>query len=320
MSFQRTKELILSLRPVAAWPQMAELVERIQLRDLTVAVWDYPAAACEAVGGSPDAAVRGSAAILCSLISIHLVDDMLDEDPGGEYHRLGPGATANLALAFQAAGHLVLDEDTLPPQTRSALQAILSDMALATARGQSLDTRCFATEEEYWQTIEAKTPPLFAAAASVGALLGGAPPEVAERLSELGGRLGLGVQVSDDLLDALRAPAAADWMRRPNNLPILYAMTAEHPEREVFLELSARVADEPAALAAAQEILVRCGALSYCVFKLLEILGEARALLARLPLAKPEPILRLFDAQTQPLHRLFVAAGAAAPDTLLQQP
>lgn len=320
MSFQRTKELILSLRPVAAWPQMAELVERIQLRDLTVAVWDYPVAACEAVGGPPEAAVRGSAAILCSLISIHLVDDMLDEDPGGEYHRLGPGATANLALAFQAAGHQVLDQDTLPPQTRSALQAALSGMALATARGQSLDVRNFCNEEEYWQVVEAKTPPLFAAAATVGALLGGAPPEVVERLGELGGRLGLGVQVSDDLLDALRAPAAADWRRRPNNLPILYAMTAEHPEREVFLELSARFA-EPAALAAAQEILVRCGALSYCVFKLLEILGEARALLARVPLARPEPILRLFDAQTQPLHRLFLAAGAAEPDSLLlQQP
>ena len=316
MSFQRTKELILALRPVAAWPQMAEMVERIQLRDLTVAVWDYPAAACEAVGGSPEAAVRGSAAILCSLISIHLVDDMLDEDPGGDYHRLGPGATANLALAFQAAGHQVLDEETLPPQTRSALQAALSGMALATARGQSLDARHFCNEEEYWQVVEAKTPPLFAAAASVGALLGGAPPELVERLSELGGRLGLGVQVTDDLLDALRAPAAADWNRRLNNLPILYAMTAEHPEREVFLELSARAA-EPEALAAAQEILVRSGALSYCAFKLLEILNEARSLLESISLARPEPVLRLFDAQTKPLHRLFMAAGSPHADLLL---
>jgi Polyprenyl synthetase len=315
MSLQRTKELILALRPVAAWPQMVELVARLQPRALS-GVCDYPAAVCEAVGGSPEAAARGSAAILCSLLSIHLVDDMLDEDPGGDYHRLGSGVTANLALAFQAAGHQVLDEPALPPETRSALQSALATMALATARGQSLDVRDFRDEEEYWQVIGTKTPPLFAAAASVGALLGGAPPEMVERLGRLGGLLGLGVQVSDDLLDALRTPAAADWSRRSNNLPILYAMTAEHPEREAFLDLSARAA-EPEALTAAQEILVRCGALSYCIFKLLEILGEARALLESVPLPSPEPVLRLFEAQMEPLRRLLVTAGAPAANELL---
>ena len=314
MSVQRTKELILSLRPVAAWPQMAELVERIDPPGLS-GVLDYPGAACEAVGGSPEAAVPGSAAILCSLISIHLVDDMLDEDPGGDYHRLGAGAAANLALAFQAASHQILDAITLPPQIRAALQATFSAMALATAHGQSLDARGLRDEEEYWQVAGAKTPPLFAAAASVGALLGGASPEVAERLSRLGGLLGLGIQVSDDLLDALRSPAAADWNRRLNNLPSLYAMTADHPDREAFLELSARAA-EPEALAAAQEILVRSGALSYCVFKLLEILGEGRSLLTGVPLAKPESVLRLFEAQTRPLRHLFTAAGAPDADSL----
>lgn len=308
MSLQRTKDLILALRPVAAWPQMVELVERVQPRGL-FGIWEYPAAACEAVGGSREAALRGSAAILCSLLSIHLVDDMLDEDPGGDYHRLGPGITANLALAFQAAGHQVLDDSTLPPQSRSALQAILFRMALATAHGQSLDAGSLKNESEYWHVAGAKTPPLFAAAFSIGSLLGGASDEEADRIGRLGGLLGLCVQVSDDLLDALRTPAAADWNRRANNLPILYAMTAEHPEREIFLEVSTRTA-EPEALAAAQEILVRCGALSYCVFKMLEIFGETRSLLASLALPSPGPVTQLFDAHTEPLHRLFAAAGA----------
>jgi geranylgeranyl pyrophosphate synthase len=308
MSLQRTKELILSLGPVATWPQMVELLERVQPRGL-FGIWDYPAAACEAVGGPPETALRGSAAILCSLISIHLLDDMLDEDPEGDYHRLGPGVTANLALAFQEAGHQVLEDAVLAPQTRSALQATLSGMALATAYGQSLDVRELRDEEEYWQVVSTKTPPLFAGAFALGALLGGAPPDAVSRLSRLGGLLGLCVQVSDDLLDALRTPAAADWSRRPNNLAILYAMTAEHAERTAFLELSARTADA-AALAAAQEILVRCGALSYCIFKMLEILGEARDVMASLALPSPEPVARLFDAHTEPIHRLFEAAGA----------
>lgn len=307
MSLQSTKDVILALRPVAAWPQMVHLVERVQSRGL-FGVWEIPAAACEAVGGAPRAAVRGSAAILCSLISIHLVDDLLDEDPFGDYRRLGPGQVANLALAFQAAGHQVLDEATPSPQVRSALQAILSGMALATAHGQSLDARELRDEEEYWQVVGTKTPPLFAAAFSIGSLLGGAPPEVVEQLGRLGRILGLCVQVSDDLLDALQSPAAADWSRRPNNLPILYAMTADHPEREAFLKLSAHAAD-PEALAAAQAILVRSGALSYCAFKMLELIHEARSLLEGLPLASTEAIARLFDAHTAPIHRLFAAAG-----------
>src|SRR6185436_1618484 len=308
MSLQRTKELILGLRPVAEWPHMIELVERIQPRGL-FGVWEYPVAACQAVGGAGESAVWASAAILCSLISIHLVDDMLDEDPKGDYHRLGPGVTANLALAFQAAGHQVLEEATVPQQTRSALHAGLSGMALATAHGQSLDAREVTDEDEYWRIVRTKTPPLFASAFSLGALLGGAPPAEAERLGRLGGLLGLCIQVSDDLLDALRTPAAADWNRRPNNLPILYAMTADHPERELFLELSARAA-EPAALATAQSILVRCGALSYCAFKMLAILREAHEVLVGISLASSEPVTRLFDAHTEPLHRLFAAAGA----------
>lgn len=305
MSLDRIKASIGVLPEVAAWPQMAELVERIRPGG-PLSVWELPLAACEAVGGAPEAALPGSAAILCSLISLHLVDDMLDEDPAGDHHRLGPGGAANLALAFQAAGHQLLEET--PQANRSTLQASLSRMALATSFGQSLDARELADEDEYWQVVEAKTSPLFGTAFTIGALLGGAPASLSAPLGRLGRCLGLWVQVSDDLLDALRTPAAADWRRRPNNLALLYAMTADHAERESFLELSARPED-PAALAAAQEILVRCGAVSYCVFKMLEILDEARSLLSGMPLAAPAPLSRLFDAQMRPIRHLFETAG-----------
>ncbi|HJX28373.1 MAG TPA: polyprenyl synthetase family protein [Thermoanaerobaculia bacterium] len=316
MSLDRIKASIGVLPEVAAWPQMAELVERIRPGG-PLSVWELPFAACEAVGGSPEAALPGSAAILCSLISLHLVDDMLDDDPAGDYHRLGAGPAANLALAFQAAGQQLLAE--APQDTRSALQASLSRMALATAFGQSLDARELEDEDEYWQVVGAKTSPLFGAAFAIGALLGGAPAALSAPLGRLGGSLGLCIQVSDDLLDALRTPAAADWHRRPNNLALLYAMTADHPERDRFLELSARP-DDPAALAAAQEILVRSGAASYCVFKMIEILEEARSLLAGLPLAAPAALSRLFDAQARSIRHLFESAGAADAATLSWSP
>lgn len=314
MRFDDMKGQIRSLREVAAWPEMLGLIERVLYRE-SLSVWDYPEIVCEVVGGEPERALPAAAAVFCSLISIHLVDDMLDLDAKGDYRRLGEGRTANLALAFQAAGHKLLDDPALPAATRAALQANLAQMALGTAFGQGLDSLEVKGEEEYWRVVEAKTPPLFAAAFRLGALLGGAPAGLTDELGRLGGILGRLVQVTDDLTDAVQVPAGADWQRRSNNLPILFAMTAEHPDRELFLQLSRRVG-EPEALAAAQKILIASGAVSFCAFKMLEFAREANDLLARLPLQKPEPIRDLIQLHLAPLHRLLASVGVEEPAAL----
>ena len=314
MKFDEMKAQIRSLQEVAAWPEMLRLIERVLHRE-SLSVWDYPEVVCEAVGGDANLALPAAAAIFCSLISIHLVDDMLDLDPHGDYRRLGEGRAANLALAFQAAGHRLLDDPALPPPTRAALQATLAQMALGTAFGQGLDSHEVTGEEEYWRVVEAKTPPLFAAAFRLGALIGGAPAGPVDGLARLGGILGRLVQVTDDLTDAVQVPAGADWQRRSNNLTILFAMTAEHPERERFLELSRRVAD-PESLAAAQKILISSGAVSFCAFKMFEFAKEANDLLAELPLPDPEPIARLIQLHLAPLHRLLASVGVEEPAAL----
>ncbi|HZF09835.1 MAG TPA: polyprenyl synthetase family protein [Thermoanaerobaculia bacterium] len=314
MQFEEMKARIRSLHEVAAWPEMLELIERVGYRE-SLSVWDYPRIACTAVGGDAAMALPAAAAIFCSLISIHLVDDMLDLDPRGDYRRLGEGRIANLALAFQAAGHRLLDDSDLPASTRSALQATLARMALGTAFGQGLDACEVTGEEEYWRVVGEKTPPLFGAAFRMGAQIAGAPEAVAEGLDRLGCILGRLVQVSDDLSDALQAPAGADWQRRSNNLPILYAMTAEHPDRERFLALSGRV-EEPEALAAAQKILLSSGAVSFCAFKMFEFSKEAQSLFQRLPLASPEPVALLLETHLTPLHRMLASVGVEEPAAL----
>lgn len=314
MRFERMKSKIREIREIAAWPEMSDLIDRAVHREW-ISVWDYPVVSCQAVGGTEEQSLPGAAAVFCSVVSIHLVDDMLDDDPRGDYHRLGIGPTANLALAFQAAGHRLLDEPSLDLQLRAKLQAIFAGMSLATSFGQNLDARELKSEQEYWRTVESKTPPLFAAALEIGALLGGASGQTAKQLAHFGHVLGLFVQVSDDLSDALQAPARADWQRGSNNLPILYALTAEHPDREEFQQLVSRVND-PEALALAQKILLRCGAISYCAFKLLEFAREARSSLARIPLDNPEPVARLLDLHMRPLHKLFESVGVEEPTEL----
>jgi geranylgeranyl diphosphate synthase type I len=314
MSFEAIKQRILARLEVAGWPQMVQLIERT-VDHPSRSIWRHSVLACQAVGGTAEAAVPGAAAILCSLLSIHLVDDMLDDDPRGDYRHLGTGTAANLALAFQAVAHRLLEDAAPDPATCTALQATLARMSLATAFGQSLDAVEARNEEEYWRAVEAKTPPLFSAALSIGAQLGGAPASTVAQLEAFGGWLGKFIQVSDDLVDALQTPAQADWRRRSNNLAILYASTAEHAEREEFTQLAAR-AEDPSALAAAQQILLRSGAVSYCTFKLMEFSRQARDLLARIPLPDPEPLRRLLDQQLRPLDQLFASTPFAIPDEI----
>jgi geranylgeranyl pyrophosphate synthase len=311
MRFERMKQRIRDLEAVAVWPEMIDLIERAAHQDCR-SIWEYPVLACEAVGGRQEDSLPGAAAVFCTLASIHLVDDILDDDPLGDYHKLGVGYTANLALAFQAAAHRILQEAATEPAVQMALQGRLALMGLATAYGQALDAREISSEADYWKVVGAKTPPLLGGALYIGACLGGARLEVAEQLERLGDTLGRYIQVSDDLADALEAPAKADWARRNNNLPILYASTVDHPERQQFLELADRVAD-PDCLYAAQHILMRSGALSYCVYRLTELAKEARGKLAVIPLADPEPLERLLAYQNRPIENLLERLRAAEP-------
>lgn len=315
MSFEAMKQRILAMPEVAAWPQMTAIIGRATHHPCR-SLWDYPFIASRAVGGTEEAAIPGAGAVFCSLASVHLVDDMLDDDPNGDYHTLGIGITANLALAFQAAAHRALDAATGDGEMRATLQGNLAQMALATAYGQNLDAHGFRSEEDYWRTVRAKTPPLFGSAFYLGARLGGATEEVAGHLQRLGGLIGMFIQVSDDLADAVKTPAGADWQRRFNNLPILYALTAEHPEREVFEQLSAHPEDA-AGITEAQKILLRSGAVSYCALKLIEFAREARELLARVPLPDPGAIERLLSAHMKPVDRLFQSVGIDMPAVLL---
>lgn len=311
MTFEAIKARVHALREVQAWPEIMQLIGRTTHRE-GLSVWDYPIASCQAVGGTVAAALPGAAAIFCSLLSIHLVDDMLDDEPDGLFRRLGAGQVANIALALQAAGHRLLSDPSLSPAVSAAAQSSLARMALGTAYGQGLDVREARNEPEYWQIVEAKTPPLFGAAFEMGALLGGAAPEVVERLELIGRILGRFVQISDDLADALQTPAKVDWNRPSNNLAILYASTASHPARDRFLRLAARPED-PEALAEAHHILLKSGAVSYCAFKMIEFSNEAQKALDSVPLHDAEPLSQILRLHLRPLHRVLETAGVEDP-------
>lgn len=300
--FERIKGIVTQLPEVGRWPEMNELIQRAQHRE-DLSIWEYPFVACIASGGTEAQALPCAAAMFCALTAIHLIDDLLDEDPNGYFHDLGVGRAANLASAFQAAAHRLIEN--IPLESRSAaLQAQLSRAFMATACGQELDTVEAETEADYWRRVEAKTPPLFAAAFALGGLIGGACDQTVLDFEHLGRNLGRFIQVSDDLADALNTPASADWRRPRNNIALLYALTAAHPDKEEFVRLASE-ANEPAALALAQKILFKSGAVSYCALQMDHFSTESRRQVQALSVQSRAPLLRMVDRLAQPLEHLL---------------
>jgi len=291
------------------WPDMRAGLQR--MADRRPRDWRLPVVGCEAVGGTPQQALPAVAAVACLQLSIILIDDLLDADPRGEYQRLGAPAAANLAAAFQAAGLEAIEQSDIASTTKlSALQS-LNAMALTTALGQYWDTLNPADEESYWRLVRTKSSPFFGAALHVGALFGGAPPGVAEQLRQIGLLYGEMIQIHDDLSDAMAVPANPDWVLGRSPLPILFAQVVDHPDRARFLELRRAIPD-PDALAEAQTLLLRCGAVSYGVHQLLTRHQSAAAMLRAMPLLQPAGLQVLLDDVVAPVQRLFAELGVEA--------
>jgi geranylgeranyl pyrophosphate synthase len=224
-------------------------------------------------------------------------------------------STANLAFAFQAAAFRVIETAQVQAERRAAVYASLAQMALKSAFGQNLDAQNLSGEENYWMIAQTKSSPFFSASFHTGALLGGASPQVAGTLRDLGFLVGEVFQVYDDLLDAFESPACPDWKKGRNNLAILYALTADHSERTRFEALIPQV-DDPQMLVEAQEIMVRCGAVSYCAYHIIRRYKMGLQLLGEIELADPEPMLDLLNGYPKPLVTLLERVGARVPPEL----
>lgn len=270
--------------------------------------WLIPVRVCEAVGGSQEQAIPAVLAIGCAHAGILLVDDMLDDDPRGDYRRLGMPATSNLAGAFQSAALFAASRCA---QDQSAGLLALKDfneMFRWTAWGQFLDSQTPADETAYWQIVTTKSSPFFGAAFMAGALAGGGTEGIANQLNGLGRLYGEMIQIHDDMHDAMETPANPDWAQGRFPLPILFASLVEHPKRERFLMLNRHISD-PDALYEAQEILIQCGAISYCVAQLIRKHQQAQKLVNGIPLVNPAPLVSLLDEVIAPVNELLKASG-----------
>lgn len=280
--------------------------------------WLLPARACESVGGDVSTNSKSGQAFpavmatACGHIGIILVDDMLDADPRGAHIKTGEAAAANMTSALQSAAGVVLSQSNMPPRLKLRALEAVNEMFLATSLGQYWDVNLKIEDEAtYWKIARAKSSPFFSTAFEIGALAGGASVELAARIKELGILYGEMIQIHDDLDDSLAVPAKPDWNPGRTSLPILFAQVVKHPSRSRFEELRPHVCEQASALEEAQQILIECGAVSYCIHELLERRDKARRFVSALPFERRDVMENVFEDVTQPALRLLEEAGAA---------
>ena len=145
--YESTVDYISNLPVLKAWPESEIMLDHAaskQPRD-----WQLPLLVCESVGEKPEQSVPASESVACVLIGILLIDDMLGDDPRGEFHRIGQAQTANFASAFlSAASQAIFQSEAGSSAKLHALESI-HQMIVTVAFGQYLDIQNPADEAAY---------------------------------------------------------------------------------------------------------------------------------------------------------------------------
>jgi len=297
--------------PLCDWVEGRQVINEISGHPSSH--WLLPERACLAEGGTSELAIPVVAAIAALHTSIIMVDDLLDQDGHFESLGLSTGDVADLAQGLAFAGLNAIFCSSIKPDIKDLIMHNLTQMMVHTAIGQYGDAhRKIEDENEYWQNVRAKSSPFFASVFYIGALAGGAAVDTADKYSQIGGLYGEMIQIHDDLKDALQTPAAQDWADGHTSLPILYASNVDHFKKGRFLNLRTFI-NQPDNLLEAQNILLRCGAVSYCNQQLIKRYHQAKQILDSMEISNRGPMEAVFKKIVEPVFQLFNKINAPLP-------
>jgi len=236
--------------------------------------------ACRAAGGDPRQALPLAAGIQL-VHDFSLIHDDIEDNSDMRRGRPTVWRQWGLAQGINAGdgmfviAHLALHRLSaagVPAEVALEVLRRFDETILTICEGQFLDLSFEGdlriSEADYLDMISRKTAALAAAAAGLGAIVGGADAATAQALFDFGQNLGLAFQVQDDVLGIWGAPAvtgkpaAADLYRRKLSLPVIHALrTPAHSETLAQFYSQAEINDND--VAQILEILAEAGARSY---------------------------------------------------------
>jgi heptaprenyl diphosphate synthase len=189
--------------------------------------------AAELGGADVDDPVEAGAAVELIHLGSLYHDDVIDES---ESRRGTVSVNTNWSntVAILAGDFLLARaSEVAAPLGREAVELLARTYA-ALCEGQILELQLTDDldhpAERYYRVIELKTASLIRTSARLGAMAGGASPEVIEAASRWGHEVGLVFQMTDDVLDLIATedflgkPAGSDIGEGTFTLPVLYAL------------------------------------------------------------------------------------------------
>ncbi|AKB53485.1 MULTISPECIES: polyprenyl synthetase family protein [Methanosarcina] len=232
--------------------------------------------------------------VLPAAVAVELVhnftlihDDIMDKDElrrgKPAVHMIWGEAGAILAgdTLYSKAFEILSKVENEPARILKCMD-VLSKTCTEICEGQWLDMdfekREKVSKAEYIEMVEKKTSVLYAAAAKIGALLGGASDEIAEALSEYGRFIGIGFQMYDDVLDmvtpeeVLGKVRGSDLMEGKHTLIVIDAF-----EKGVKLDIFGKGEATQEETDEAVRILTECGSIDYVKDLAISYINEGKA-------------------------------------------
>lgn len=204
---------------------------------------------CESLSGSYNNALPIAAAYefahAASLTQDDIIDNSATRHNSPTAHTMHGVTTAILlsdVMLFEIFQRLAdYSERDVSKEQLAALTGYIAKAAKEAAEGEFLEMKLSKkmdpTLDDYARLAGLKTGALFAAAASSGAIVGGAKPRVVKDAYEYGRNLGIEFQIIDDVLDItgrteeMGKPMLKDLQNDVSNVVVIHALSHSDPKR-----------------------------------------------------------------------------------------
>jgi heptaprenyl diphosphate synthase len=235
--------------------------------------------------------VPGAGAIELTHVATLYHDDVIDE---AESRHGVPSVNARWSnsVAIVSGDYLFARAAEIASDLGTEVTRLLARTIATVSNGQIREVSTAGTldqsEDAYMETIRRKTASLIATSCRLGGMLSDAPSEQVEVLDRFGEAVGLGFQLSDDIMDVtasereLGKEPGVDMKEGVYTLPVLYAM-AHGSEREELVELLRPGPPDGHRLHRALAIVRSDGSLTHARAAVTGEVRRAKVLAARLP-------------------------------------